>query len=353
MSIQFEIPVSQSTLNTVSRIDRFQGDWSAGRGIPAERLATLKAAARIQSIGASCRLSGIHVADTEVSGILRGASLDLFDHKAVQGYSDAIDVELGEGVLIDASTLRHLNSVVLGEPSQPTPWRTSQSHCETFDTAGHATGRVIPILPPRLIQEKLEDLLTWYELESRGKQRHPLTTIGVFVLGLMAISPFEHGNGRTIRVLTDHLLLRAGYDYVPYGSVESRMEDLREVYYDTFDQSQSGMWSGDANVSPWLEYFMEVLDRHRENVEAKLTLERAAADLSPLQRAILDTVREHGTVDAGLLLEATGANRNTLKDNVRRLVSRGMLEKAGERRAARYRLASFNKPKNASGVLVD
>ena len=61
-------------------------------------------------------------------------------------------------------------------------------------------------------------------------------------------------------------------------------------------------------------------------------------------------MREHGTVDAGLLLKATGANRNTLKDNVRRLVTQGVLEKTGERRTTRYRLASRHLVRNAQGA---
>ena len=65
-----------------------------------------------------------------------------------------------------------------------------------------------------------------------------------------------------------------------------------------------------------------------------------ALDFSPLQRKIVETVREHGTVGAGLLIEATGANRNTLKDNLRRMVDRGVLERFGERRGARYKLAT-------------
>ena len=52
----------------------------------------------------------------------------------------------------------------------------------------------------------------------------------------------------------------------------------------------------------------------------------------------METVRRHGTAEAGLLLRTTGANRNTLKDNLRRLVQAGVLEKMGERRGTRYRI---------------
>ena len=358
MAIQFEIPVSQTTLSIVSRIDRFRGDWSANPGVSPERLERMREAARIQSIGASCRLSGIHVSDHHVAGVLRNESVPLPDTRAIVGYQDAIDLDLEEPGLLDTGKLLRLNATVLalGREGQgdiggeECRWRRQPSHCEIFDENGQAIGRVIPILPPRLIEENLEELVTWFELEMREGQRHPLPVIATFVLGLLAICPFESGNGRTIRALTSHLLLRAGYSYAPYASLESQMEDLRQAYYSAFDQSQSGIWSGESDFSPWLDYFMELLDRHRSRVEAKVSLERDASELSPLQQSILDTVREHGTVDAGLLLKATGANRNTLKDNVRRLVTQGVLEKTGERRTTRYRLASQHPARNAQGV---
>ena len=85
---------------------------------------------------------------------------------------------------------------------------------------------------------------------------------------------------------------------------------------------------------------VELVDESCANVLLqKIELERDVLDYPPLQQAILSTVREHGSVDAGLLLRATGANRNTLKDNLRRLVDRGALEKTGQRRGTRYRLA--------------
>jgi hypothetical protein len=47
-------------------------------------------------------------------------------------------------------------------------------------------------------------------------------------------------------------------------------------------------------------------------------------------------------------MSCTGANRNTLKDNLRRLVERGMLERMGSRRGTRYRLASASASAPAS-----
>jgi Fic family protein len=189
-----------------------------------------------------------------------------------------------------------------------------------------------------MIEEKINDLLTWLEFELRNNERHPALLIGSFFLGFLAISPFERGNGRTSRALVRHLLVRSGYEHLPFASFERELEADRAAYLDALFQARTGVWSGTAKLSPWIEFFLGLLDRHRSRVESKLALERDALDLPPLQREILDTVREHGTANAALLLRATRANRNTLKDNLRRLVEQGVLQRTGQKRGTRYRL---------------
>jgi Fic family protein len=352
--MDFSIPLSQQILTSVSRLDQFKGRWSSGQGVSQARLDRIAEASRIQSVAASCRLSGIRISDADVAGLLRGESLQLRDAGDVQGYSAALDYPFpATDRVLTSMDLRWLHAVLAaraGEPGEPSPWRLKPHQFEAFDAQGHATGRIFSALPPRMVEGKIEDLLTWLEFELRTGERHPILVIGTFLLGFRAASPFDSHNGRMTRVLTYHLLRRAGYEYIPYASLESGMEELRESFQDAFDRAQTRFWKGESKLEPWVHYFLEVLTRHRERVEAKIDLEREALAQTPLQRSILDVVREHGTVDAGLLLRATGANRNTLKDNLRRLVDRGMLERTGQRRGTRYRLAAANRARSAIGA---
>ena len=147
MAIQFDIPVSQATLSIVSRIDRFRGDWTANPGVSPERLDRMREAARIQSIGASCRLSGIHVSDHDVAGVLRKGSVPMRDTRAIVGYDDAIRFDLEQPGLLDMGMLQRLNATVLAvgkegpgdSPGETCCWRRQHSHCETFDANGQAT----------------------------------------------------------------------------------------------------------------------------------------------------------------------------------------------------------------------
>jgi Fic family protein len=343
VSIDFSIPLTQEILSKISRLDHLRGEWSSGNTLSQNRLDSLYEAAKIQAIASSCRLTGIHVTDHDVAGIIRNDAVAQPEAPAVLGYSAAIDYPFPEsGTLLKTEDLRKLNGVMLGKPEKEgSAWRKEPLHREAFDSNGQILGWVFPTLPPHMVEEKTEDLVTWLEFELLNGEQHPTLVISTFILAFLAVSPFERGNGRTARLLIGHLLRRAGYSYMPYASVESLIERHREGYLESLMQSRARLWSDGADLEPWVGFLLEILDSHREGLEARLALERRSLNFSPLQREIMETVREHGSVDAALLIEATGANRNTLKDNLRRMVDRGLLEKTGQRRGTRYRLAAF------------
>lgn len=334
------IPPSPEVVAALSKLDQFRGQWSASPGLPVERLTRIEQAVRVQSAGSSARLAGFRVTDADVGALLSGDAVPLRDSVEILGYAAAMTASFpGTERLLTIEDLRALHAVLLGKDDE-SGWRTQVLHSEAFDAQGRATGLVFPTLPPRLVEEKTEELLSWLELELRSGDQHALLVVGVFLIYFLAISPFPRGNGRMTRLLAGHLLRRAGYAHIPYASIERQVEDLRESYQQTLLRSQTRIWTGEADLELWLAFFLEVLERHRRRVETKMALEKEVRDFPPLQRSILETVREHGDVDAALLLKATGANRNTLKDNLRRLVQRGVLEKTGQRRGTRYRMAT-------------
>ena len=343
--MSFDLPINQDILSGVSYLDHFRGAWKGKLAqVPADRVERLRHAVRVQSVASSCRLAGIRVADADVGSVLLVPETPIRDRAELLGYDAALS-ERPEKML-DASTLARLHAVMLGEgrpgaaATTALPWRDQPLCREAFTAEGTATGRVFQTLPPRLVQETIDDLLTWLELELRSGSSHPLLVIGTFMLALLAASPFAQGNGRLSRLLTVRLLRRAGYAHIDHASLERVIEETRESYYAAYDQADTRLWTQDANLEPWLSYFLETLTEHSRRAQSTLDLELRALQLSPLQNRILETIREHGSVDAALLLAATGANRNTLKDNMRRLVKLGLVDKSGERRGTRYSLGS-------------
>lgn len=83
-------------------------------------------------------------------------------------------------------------------------------------------------------------------------ETHPLIAIALFVVAFLAIHPFQDGNGRLALALTTVLLLRAGYTYVAYSSLESVIERSMERHNVALRKTQSTLGTDTVDWEPWL-----------------------------------------------------------------------------------------------------
>jgi len=169
--------------------------------------------------------------------------------------------------------------------------------------------------------------------------RSPLLITAIFVVVFLEIHPFQDGNGRLSRILTTLLLLKAGYAYVPYSSLESVIEQNKEEYYRALRQTQTTIRTETPDWQPWLLFFLRALEQQMRRLAAKVERERLViAGLPELSVQILDYARDHGRVSAGEMIRLTGASRNTLKQQFRHLVERRHLTRYGGGRSVWYTL---------------
>ena len=111
------------------------------------------------------------------------------------------------------------------------PIKTLRNDVEAFGPDGKRIGVVFETLAtPFESPSLMSGLVAWIQRILKTEEIHPLIAIAVFIVCLLAIHPFQDGNGRLARVLTMLLLLRAGYEYVPYSSLESIIEHTKEEY---------------------------------------------------------------------------------------------------------------------------
>jgi Fic family protein len=135
------------------------------------------------------------------------------------------------------------------------------------------------------------------------------------------------------------MLLQAGYSYVPYSSLESVIEQSKEPYYLALRQTQSTIRSQSPDWQPWLLFFLRALQKQKRNLAAKVEREKIVlAALPELAVQIVEHARHHGRVTIGEMVRLTGANRNTLKQHLRRLVELGHLKQYGARKGTWYGL---------------
>ena len=143
-----------------------------------------------------------------------------------------------------------------------------------------------------------------------------------------------------LRVLTTLLLLRANYNYVPYSSLESVIEESKMSYYNSLRKTQRTIRSKTPDWRPWIHFFLNVLLEQKNRLEQKMTHETLVlGKLSTLSLKIVELTQAHGRVTVASLVEETAENRNTIKDHLRSLVKNGHLVLHGAGRGAWYGLS--------------
>jgi Fic family protein len=186
----------------------------------------------------------------------------------------------------------------------------------------------------------MEALVKWASKAISETSMHPLLIIAVFSVVFLAIHPFQDGNGRLSRILTTLMLLRAGYDYVPYASLESIVEENKELYYKALRRTQTTLKQDSPDWEPWLGFFLRCLKKQKSNLAIKVEngQVKTDADLPTLSLEILKLLAENERLTIAEIVKKTGANQNTLKVRLRELVNNGRIKRYGKARATWYSL---------------
>ena len=218
-------------------------------------------------------------------------------------------------------------------------YKTLPNHVEAIGADGATLGVVFETATPFDTPRLMRELVEWTRTEFARGSLHPLIVIGFFVVVFLEIHPAQDGNGRLSRILTTLLLLRAGYTYVPYGSLESIIESSKEAYYLALRRTQRTIRTSEPDLQPWLMYFLEALRQQKVRLNAKLERERILlSSLPELSVQLLDLCRDHGRLTVAMGAKLTGVNRNTVKDHVARLTKAGHLARHGAGRGTWYAL---------------
>jgi Fic family protein len=343
-----EIPISQEVLRLIAEIDEFKGRWRALNALAPDRLAALRKVATIESIGSSTRIEGAKLSDREVQALLSNLGKQSFasrDEEEVVGYAEVMDVVFAnwEGIPFTENYIKQFHQMLLQHSSRDDrhrgEYKKFSNSVQAFDPEGKNLGVVFETTSPFDTPSQMANIVTWTQDNLLAAKIHPLLAISVFVVQFLAIHPFQDGNGRLSRVLTTLLLLKAGYLYVPYSSLESIIEESKEAYYLALRQTQ-GTLPQVPNWEPWLLFFLRALQRQKNRLQLKMDNEKLMASTLPaLSVSILELAREHGRVTTQGIEQATGESRSTIKARLKQLTDDRLLVRYGQGRSTWYGLA--------------
>lgn len=343
------LEITPEILGLIAELDEFKGAWRALGTLAPERLSALRRVATIESIGSSTRIEGSRLSDKEVEKLLSNLEVKAFDTRDAQevaGYAETMELafQSWDEITLTENHVKQLHRDLLQYSEKDAhhrgEYKTQPNSVAAFDDTGKEIGIVFetasPFDTPRLIAEAVG----WVRERMESRQLHPLLVTAIFIVVFLEIHPFQDGNGRLSRILTTLLLLRAGYAYVPYSSLESVIEHSKESYYVALRQTQETIRTDAPNWQPWVLFFLRVLQQQMKRLARKVERERIVLSAMPaLSVQIVEYAREHGRVTIGTMVALTGTSRNTLKSHFRQLVEKGHLVLHGSGRGAWYALA--------------
>jgi Fic family protein len=336
-----------SVWQKIAQIDELKGQWIGGVKLGPQVLGRLKKSVLVTSTGASTRIEGAKLSDEDVEKLMRGIDIQQFsdrDKQEVQGYYELLNnvFDSWDRLKFTEGLIKHFHRELLRYVEKDTrhrgEYKKQENQVHMIDEAGQSVGILFDTTPAYLTPKEMQELVEWTQAAIKNESYHSLLITANFLVQFLQIHPFQDGNGRLSRILTNLLMLQAGYAYMPYASHEKIVEDNKPEYYLALRQSQKTFNNDQDTILPWLEFFLEVT-LHQSQIALELFSEENVEKLlSPRQLEVWQYMQDAIEVTPRELSENLGIPRPTINQVLDRLLDLKKIERLGLGRGTRYRV---------------
>ncbi len=304
-----------------------------------QRLRLLREHALIESAVSSNRIEGVEVDQSRVGTIVFGEPLlrDR-DEEEVQGYRRALDLIHEQGVKLSISeeTILTLQRLARGEIWDAGKYKEKDSDIIENYPDGRSRVR-FKTVPAVAAPDYLRELIELYDVAVKDRKIPHVVLTAAFNLDFLCIHPFRDGNGRVSRLL---LLLQSyhlGLEVGRYISPERLIEQNKERYYETLEQSSHGWHEGKHDPWPYINYILFIIKtayREFENRLGRIKTPRGAKT-EMIQTAVNGFTGEFTMTQ--LERACPGVSREMIRRVLRQLQQSGRVECLGRGPGAPWR----------------
>lgn len=338
--------VPQRIWALITKIDELKGRWVGGTGLSPQILGRLKRSVLMTSSGASTRIEGARLSDEDVEKLMSGMTLKSFadrDKQEVRGYYELLQniFDSWKSLRVSENAIKSFHNELLKyvgkDARHKGEYKKNENNVVMTDERGNVVGVVFETTRAYLTPKEMQELVEWTLQSFKDKKYHSLLIISNFIIEFLKIHPFQDGNGRLSRVLTNFLLLKEGYAYIPYVSHEKLIEDNKAEYYGALRRSQKTFDGKSDDISIWLEFFLAVLLKQAQNAQELLSDQNIEKILSQKQLAVWQYIESFHEVTPGDIAKQTGVARPTVNQALEKLLQLKRIERIGLGRSTRYR----------------
>jgi len=194
--------------------------------------------------------------------------------------------------------------------------------------------------PAAWVNAEMSDFLNWLK---EDKYDDAALKAGIAHLWFVTIHPFDDGNGRIARAVSDMALARAESSSQRFYSMSAQIQLERKTYYTMLEQTQKG----NMDITNWLEWFLGCMLRAIEGAEQ--TLQRllyksefwqrwAGTSMNPRQIKLLNRLLDgfEGKLNTSKWASIGKCSADTALRDIQELMQHGILEKVSAGRSTTY-----------------
>ena len=344
--LNFDFKTNQQILKLISFIDAFKGKWNIVEQRENMYLKELRKIATIESIGSSTRIEGAQLTNEEVKELLENMEIKKLktrDQQEVIGYYDVLEIiyESYAEIPISKNYIQQLHQRLLKHSTKDERHRGNYKNLSNKVVANYPDGIqkvIFNTTEPHLVESEMVDLIDWTNKQIELKEIHPLIIIGLFIYEFLSIHPFQDGNGRLSRLLTNLLLLKNDYQFIQYISFENLVEQKKKSYYEALMDGQKDRYTDNEHINSWIIFFLSSLETLIQRLEQKYDVFKSKGGyLNDRQKKIKEFIEDNQPIKlSDLTKEFPGITVHTLKKDLQYLKTEQIIDLIGKNRGAIY-----------------
>lgn len=298
-----------------------------------QELEKLVEIAKVQSTEASNAIEGIVTTNTRIKQLVEEKTTPRNrDEQEIAGYRDALNIihESFDAIPITQNYILQLHKILYSHMNNPMAGRTKsvQNYIGATYPDGHVETLFTPLAPYETA-EALDRICEEYNRVIGNMEVEPLIVIPIFIHDFLCIHPFNDGNGRMSRLLTTLLLYRNGFYVGKYISLEAKIANNKDLYYDALRQAQIGWHEETDNPIAFIKYLLGTILAACHDFEDRFALiETKLSALEMVRRATQNKIGRFTKQDIRELCPSLSIS--SVEGALRKLVASGELRREGK-----------------------
>lgn len=238
-----------------------------------QKLQALRQHALVESTVSSNRIEGVEIEQARINTVVFGSPhLRDRDEEEVRGYRQALSWihDDSDAIPITEKTILNLHRLTRGEIWDAGAYKDTDGEIVQRYPDGSSRVRFRPV-SARDTPDQMRKLVSLYDDAARNRAIPPVVLLAAWNLDFLCIHPFRDGNGRVSRLLLLLQLYHWGLEVGRYISLERIIEENKERYYETLEESSRGWHEDRHDPWPYIQFLLFVLKTAYKEFEQRLS----------------------------------------------------------------------------------